>query len=250
MANINIALPDILDPVLSYLSRTLPQPLYFFLINVLSHCLALFTALFTLVSSLISTNPLSWDAQTILPPLITVLAAYLALVSFYRTTSWMLRTSIFFIKWGTIIGALMAGAGYFMGNAAGGGGNGVVSGLGGFVLDMINGQGQNAAGGSRRSQRSTRSFDKKKPKAWESFERHREWQYQENDAGADAHTIISEIASAAGKFVRESGWWSVAKTIVEGGMGEQVEAESAKGKGGRKQPPRKQKSKPGNSRSR
>jgi hypothetical protein len=262
MLNFNIPaatvdLPDFLDPMLSYLEDTLPSPVYSFFINFLSHALALLTALFSLVTSLISTNPSTWDAQKILPPLISIFAAYLALLSLYRTTSWMFRTTIFFIKWGAILGVLIAGAGWFIGNANGNdlGNYGVISTIGGFVLDTMFSQGQNAAGGTRSKSKSktrsrSRPAEKKKPKPWEPFKRHREWQHQDGapaDQAADAQKFIGDIVGAAGKVVRESGWWSIAKKIVEGTSGEDAEAEVA---GGRKQASRKAKSKDSSSRSR
>lgn len=228
----DIPLPAFLDPLLSYLDSVLPPPLYSFLITLMSQFLALFTALFSLITA-IPSKPWEWDAQTLLPPLITVLAAYLALLTMYRTATWMVRTSAWFIKWGTIIGALFAGAGWYMGNAnAVGalGGGGVISGLGGLILDMINGQGQNAAGGSRYKTRTqskaSRAHARKtgnRPKPWDSFEQHREWQYRENDAGDDGNDIqkvIGDIAGAAGRVVRESGWWEAAKSVVVGMGGE------------------------------
>ncbi|RDB25305.1 hypothetical protein Hypma_008054 [Hypsizygus marmoreus] len=255
----NGVLPDLLGPVVSYLADTLPPPLYTFLINFLSHCLALLAALYSLVISLASTHPLEWDAQSILPPIITVLAAYLALSSFYRTTSWMLRTTLWFVKWGTILGALTAGAGWYMGSANenGVGGYGVIPTLGNFVLDMINGQGQNAAGGSRsrsQKQRYRASPERKKPKPWDSFERHREWQYQETEGrvgNADAQTIINDIMGAASSAVKDSWWWSMTKSIVEGGLGEQTDGEGVNGNDRRKRSRKAQgKTKAGSSRSR
>lgn len=117
----DFTLPAFLDPVLDFLADHLPPPLYEFLLSLLSHTLALFSALISLIINLVRARPWEWDAQIILPPLITVLASYLALVSFYRTTSWMVRTGVWFVKWGTIIGALAAGAGYFMGTQGEGG---------------------------------------------------------------------------------------------------------------------------------
>ncbi|KAH7926691.1 hypothetical protein BV22DRAFT_986085, partial [Leucogyrophana mollusca] len=171
----DIPLPAFLDPLLDYLADQLPPPLYNFLLTFLSHVLALLTALVSLVASLISSKPWEWDAQTVLPPLITFLAAYLALVSLYRTTSWMFRTCLWFIKWGTIFGALTAGAGWYMGNQ--GGGRGIVTSLGGILLDMLNGQGQNAPGGTRAppQTRTKTETQKKRPKTWESFEKHQQW---------------------------------------------------------------------------
>ncbi|EST09175.1 hypothetical protein PSEUBRA_001124 [Kalmanozyma brasiliensis GHG001] len=54
-----------------------------------------------------SNNPSSW-ASTLLPPLITFFLAYFALVTAYRTVRSMLAVAWFGIKWGAIIGALIA----------------------------------------------------------------------------------------------------------------------------------------------
>ncbi|KAG5352210.1 hypothetical protein J132_09927 [Termitomyces sp. J132] len=217
MDHVNV--PDLLAPGLSYLSDTLPPPLYSFAINALSHILALCSATVNLISFLISRNPLEWDLQTLLPPLITLFAAYFALLSFYRTTTWMLRTSLFFIKWGTLFGILIAGTAWFMGNESSlGRYSGVVSTLGSFILNVMSGQGQKSTRYSRSDSR-TQGSEKRKPKAWDSFERHREWQYdqtQQDGAAADAQKVIDDIIGRAGKFARENGWWSVVKGIVEG----------------------------------
>ncbi|PBK95681.1 hypothetical protein ARMGADRAFT_894201, partial [Armillaria gallica] len=105
-----------LEPILSLLKEQLPPPVYSFIISMLSHCLAFCTAFYTLVGGLASTNPLQWNAQTVLPPLIAVFSAYFALLSLYRTTSWMLRTSFWFIKWGTIVAALIGASGWVFGS--------------------------------------------------------------------------------------------------------------------------------------
>lgn len=216
----DIPLPAFLDPLLAYLSDSLPEPVYSFLITLLSHLLALGTALYALFLSLLSTHPLQWDAQAVIPPMIALLTSYLAIVSLYRTTSWVFRTSLWFVKWGTIFGGLVAAASWFFfqqdGNALAG--RGLVAGLGSLVLNMMNGDGRNAAGGPRtRSQTSKSKTKLRKPKPWDSFEQHREWQYQENGHGADrgdAPDVFGNIMDAAGRVVKESGWWEVAKGLV------------------------------------
>ncbi|KAG5646267.1 hypothetical protein DXG03_003863 [Asterophora parasitica] len=245
MVYANAGLPDVLDPVLTYLADTLPPPLYSFLINAASHCLTLLTALFNLATALAQSNPLEWDTQKLLPPLITLFTAYFALVSFYRSTTWMIRTSVFFVKWGAIFGTFIGGAGWVIANANGNGAAlgdyGVISGLGSLILDFINGNGQNAAGGTRSRSRTQRararsSTEKRKPKPWDTFERHRDWQYQENHGdkeGADAQQVISNIIGTAGRVVKESGWWSIVRGVVEGGAQageENLENTSGKGK--------------------
>ncbi|KAJ7755720.1 hypothetical protein DFH07DRAFT_920425 [Mycena maculata] len=213
-------LPAFLDPLLSYLSDSLPEPVYSFLITLLSHLLALGTAVYALFLSLLSTHPLQWDAQTVLPPLIALLTSYLAIVSLYRTTTWMFRTSLWFVKWGTILGGIAAAASWLLFQQDGNGlaGRGLVAGLGGLVLNMMNGEGRNAASRPR-SQTKKPKPRLSKPKPWDSFEQHREWQFQENGGGAegrDAQDVLGNIMDAAGQAARESGWWQVAKGLIIG----------------------------------
>ncbi|KAG1751611.1 uncharacterized protein EDB91DRAFT_1196260, partial [Suillus paluster] len=219
-----IPLPAFLDPLLDLLAEQLPPSLYSFLVSFLSHALALFTALVSLISSLISSKPWQWDAQTIIPPLISFLAAYLALVSLYRTTSWMIRTSIWFIKWGIIFGALTAGLGWYMGNQNVGVGNrSIVSSLGGFMWDVLNGQGQHTPDTQRSSRtpktRSQPKSNDRPRKPWESFEKHKQWQHKDHDGnqeGNDAQKIMSNIVEAANRVLVEGGWWDVARGIFDG----------------------------------
>ncbi|KII92494.1 hypothetical protein PLICRDRAFT_37265 [Plicaturopsis crispa FD-325 SS-3] len=250
----DIPLPQFLDPVLDYLSANLPPSLYSFLLTLLSHALALFTALFNLLISLASSHPSEWDLQTVLPPLISFLAAYLALVSLYRTTSWMFRTAVFFVKWGTIIAALAAGAGWYMGTNGGNGvgrgaGGGLASGLGGLFMDMMNGQGQN---NPRARSQSSRTREKPRPKPWESFQTHQDWQYQENDdvdeGGNGAQKILGDLMGV----MREGGWWEAAKSFVDAHTGpdDREDGNSDGTETRRKQPPRKAKTKGRNSRQR
>lgn len=214
----DIPLPAFLDPFFDFLADRLPAPLYSFLITLFSHSLALFTALLSLLSSLYSSKPWEWDAQTIVPPLISFLAAYLALVSLYRTTSWMVRTSIWFVKWGTILGALTAGMGWYIGTQnAGIGSKGIISSLSGFVLDMLNGQGQDAQRLPRTPRTRTPRKSSDRPKPWESFDKHKQWQYQDgNQEGNDAQNIMSDIMKAATRVLAESGWWDVARGVFDG----------------------------------
>jgi len=230
-------LPAFLGPLLSYLSDVLPPPLYSFLIDVLSHCLAFITALLTLLSSFLSIHPSQWDAQTVLPPLITVIAAYLGLIAFYRTTSWMFRTTIWFIKWGTILGVLAAGAGWIAGHFGSSvGPYGVVSELGRFLFGTITRSVENGSGSSRsRSQRNNAGSSHKKPKSWESFQRHREWRSQKRREGRaqdpDARELMNDIFNAAGRVLKESGWWGIlGQGTSEGGSQKPVNRKDPPGK--------------------
>lgn len=198
-------LPEVFDPVLDYVASLLPPPadqlVDRVLVPLLARGWALGQSLYALAAYMLGTDPSSWDAQQILPPLITLLGAYLAIISFYRTTSWMVRTSIWFVKWGSILGALAGGAGYLAGQQANGRGldlHGGVTGLahsvGGIVWDLINSPSAPTGGqagrtskkrtSKRRSQRAKKGTSgsgaapaneapKAKPGAWDSFDSHR-----------------------------------------------------------------------------
>jgi hypothetical protein len=169
------------------------------------------------------------------------------------------------MKWGTILGALVAGAGWVATQAGGGGGgggvgqaggSGMMSFLGGLILDAINGRGQNAAGGSRaRSRSRTQPQSRTRPNAWEPFQQQQQQQRQtrsqrttnanrnernnERTEGGDGvvQGIIESIVGAA----ERGGWLDAARSAMDGFQnvgraGGDVEA-------GRKQPTRKAKAK-------
>ncbi|KAJ8077026.1 hypothetical protein PM082_001449 [Marasmius tenuissimus] len=211
----DIPLPVFLDPLLDYLQDNLPRPVYSFIITFASHCLAVVSASLTLISALLRTDPSQWNAQTILPPLIAFLAAYFALLSLYRTTSWMVRTSFWFIKWGTILGILFGGTSWIMaggGNAVGA--PGVASVVGGLILDMLNGDGGNERARGRSGGGNTQR--KPRPKAWDNFQAHQEWQYDERSTQTgDAQVVIEEILASA----RDSGFWNAMKGAMNAFQG-------------------------------
>lgn len=207
-------LPAILDPLLNYLDEYLPPALYSFITSFLAHSLALLTAFIYLVSSLLASRPWEWDVQTIIPPLISFLAAYLALVSLYRTTSWMFRTMFWFVKWGTILAFLAAGAGWYMGNhEANGGGRGLMLRLGTALLSALDGDGRNGAG-ARFPETTPRTSKRRTERPWESFKD--QWQNREDNptqARDDAQRIMSNIMAAANRISIEGGWWDAAKGV-------------------------------------
>lgn len=111
------------------------------------------------------------------------------------------------------------------------------SGISALVMDLINGQGLNAAGGARSSRkRKTRSAkgkaDKPPPKIWESFKQRQEWQYQENEAagGTDIEGIVKEFMSSAAEAVTDKWWWSIAKSAVGFGNDEEPEEQAGRTK--------------------
>ncbi|KIP02932.1 hypothetical protein PHLGIDRAFT_95415 [Phlebiopsis gigantea 11061_1 CR5-6] len=230
----NPGLPELFDPLLDFLSSKLPPQLYDIADTLLTHTYSLASSLFVLIRTLASNSPFQLDAQQILPPLITLFAAYLALVSFYRTTGWMIRTAFAFVKWGFILSTLGAAAGYFLANAnvdgAGNGlgaalGGGLLPTLGGLLLGLSNPDQQNAASRNRRSRPRTSSGTgsgtqrKDRPKAYGSWDKHKDWQYKEqayhqggDGEGANVQKILGDI----GRAVQESGWWDAAKGAMDG----------------------------------
>ncbi|KAI0321058.1 hypothetical protein OF83DRAFT_413852 [Amylostereum chailletii] len=238
----DFALPEFVDPFLDYLSNVLPPPVYSFILNLSSHALALAAATLRLSQALVASKPWEWDAQTVLPPLITLLAAYLALVSAYRTATWMVRTFIFFIKWGTILSALVGGAGWYIaqqraqGNDLGGWGQ---SGFTGVLFDVLAGK------AGQTSSPRTRSSSPR-PKAHESFERHREWQYeQDQEAKTGSADDVQKFVDQIVDKVTEGTWFGMAKGLV-GSFAQGRQAEDGEGKDGRQrrqQPRRKAKAK-------
>ncbi|KAI8994076.1 hypothetical protein BD414DRAFT_481353 [Trametes punicea] len=236
-------LDNVLDPIFTFLSSVLPPQVYAIVESLITHSLTLLTALFKFVLTLVHAD--SWDAQKILPPLITLLAAYLALVSFYRTTGWMIRTAFWCVKWGGILGILAAGAGYFMGNAHANGDNGVGNPFNGGVLSMLgsalmgmlnegsqdthrprstrNSGTRTGTSGPRTRQQTRQQKAQARPKAWDSWDKHREWQYNAEAAGRDDASRMSEgvqetVQKVVG-VVQEAigtGWWETVKNVVEG----------------------------------
>jgi len=167
MENINVQpqdLPAFLDPFLDFLAERLPPSLFDAVYVLLSYGLLLISATFSFLSSLPSWKPWEWDAQRILPPIISILVAYYAILSVYRTTGWMMRMTFRLMEWGVILGLIGAGVGWYMGT------NGGQSSLFGAARDEAaphEGQGR-----TRRDQ----------PRAWEPFGAHNQWRYDEREA--------------------------------------------------------------------
>jgi hypothetical protein len=180
-------LPDFIDPLLAYLESILPGPVYAVLLTSCSHVLALSTALLSLLSS----SPSTWTAQSIIPPIITILAAYLALSGIYRT----IRFALWFAKWGTLLAALMGGVAWFMS---------------GGVTSLL------TQGGGGRTPKSSPS----RLRAWDSWARHDEYRHQrppQLQTGVDdMRKFVQELAGAAGRVYAQSGdWWATAKGVAD-----------------------------------
>ena len=231
MANVDlpqIPLLDFLNPLFSYISSCLPPPVYNALLTLLTHGLAFFSALLGLGTALITTNPSDWDAQRIIPPLITLLAAYFALTSAVRTATWFVRTTAWLIKWGIITVAVSAALAWCLGTGSGGGA--IVPGLIGMVSDMLNGRWQDAAAGASAASRSSYQRSKPRPRPWDSFEQHREWQFEEdqrnaaNSASSAAH--VQQFVAGALNRARDGNWLSIARGALQSSFGHEQTGES------------------------
>jgi hypothetical protein len=233
-------LPELLDPVLDYLAAVLPPPFYSTFETLLAHAYTLATSLSALVLSLSKSiidsrgGPLmdrledwwdSLDATVILPPLITLLAAYLALVSFYRTSKWMIRTMFAFVKWGFILTTLGTAAGWYLANAnvggaeAGGangvGALGVFQTVGGLVNEFLEGHQAQQQHRASRSKSNTRSKTKARPKAYDAWDKHQDWQYSEQQVEGGEGSAFAEVQKVVGSMLMgDGGWW---KNLAQGG---------------------------------
>lgn len=217
-------------PFLKFIAAYLPTSLYPPLLTLLSHLFATATTVSRLWDSLFSQNPTDWNIQAFLPAIISILAVYLALASLYRTTSWVLRTSFWFIKWGTIISILLAGASYYMRNDAAVENRGIIPDIGRYMVNIANG-GQGSKDWGKVKSRQKR---KQKPKVWESFERLYEWQ-EVNNAQVESDNLMSMIAGAVDHILEKSEWWTVVKNSW-GNSEEHSEGGFSKNSNSRKSP--------------
>lgn len=193
------ALPPLISSFFDYLRATLPSPLYSFAIGVFAHAYTAATALVTLLTSLIRENPLDWRAEAILPPIITIFVAYLALASLYRTASWAIRLSLFFLKWGTLIGVAMAIAGYLAGQGTGIAPNQRRGGAADVFSNMF--------GGTSNHKRQPNHRRKERPKPWQEWEFRHEPPNSQSNVGAQQ--LMDSIVGAA-EGVLGGKWWSAA----------------------------------------
>ncbi|KAH8828534.1 hypothetical protein DL96DRAFT_1799600 [Flagelloscypha sp. PMI_526] len=180
------ALPAFLDPLFD----SLPEPLRHFAITFLAHSFALIMA-------------------NLLPPIITLLAAYLALLSLYRTTTWTFRLVFWFIKWGGLFGILMALVGWTLGSNSLSSfvNTGTLYSIGSLVWGLLNDQSERQRGSSRpntRSQTRSRTAPRagERPSVWDSFDRHREWQDRRNaEAGEASSDVVQDVVDLAEKYL-------------------------------------------------
>lgn len=132
----------------------------------------------------------SFNLHTLLPPLISILTIYFALISLYRTTTFFVRSTMFIMKWGILIGISGAALGY--------------------VADtlMPNSLGIFNQGATRRSSSRLR------PRIWDTFEEHQRWREglpegnpYTADAGKVAREMVEKFVDATQQAVNQAGWW-------------------------------------------
>ncbi|KAF8626866.1 hypothetical protein AX15_004684 [Amanita polypyramis BW_CC] len=210
---------DLLGSLLDYLADRLPPPIYSLFFALISRSLAYLSSLITCIVALGSFRPFHSNPQDILPPLITLLCAYLALLTAYRTTAWVIRTVIWFFKWGLILGIIFTGVGWYLRDTTGG--QGSVAHIQ-SLLDAINSHVPKTPSGTESASGAPKTrFDPKPPHAWDSFESHTRWrednQQNANKNEVNPERLMKSIIDITGGLLEQGGqWWKVAKSIMDG----------------------------------
>ena len=176
------------EPYLELLQSVVPPQIYSLITTSLSYTLQLLNTLFNVIAV---TSPLS-APYTIIPAVLTILCAYLALSSLYRTVMF----AFWFVKWGVILGALFSLAGWVNSGAP-------VQ----LLANLVPAAMENKSGSSR-------------PKSWESWSTHDQYKQaqksqREKDA-EEAQKFIQNVIDTAGDVYQKSGnWWETAKGVYE-----------------------------------
>jgi len=122
------------------------------------------------------------------------------------------------VKWGIIAAALSAAAAWLFSLSANAGG--IVPGLTATVLDMLYGpelqQDRDATPGKGGARRPVRP----RPQAWDSFDQHWEWQFEEQQWNAadpvnPAAHVQQFVANALDRAREGSSWMSIARTALQ-----------------------------------
>lgn len=179
---------DVVEPYLRLLQSVVPPQIYSLITTSFSYGLQLLNTLFNVISV---TSPLS-APSTIIPALLTILCAYLALSSLYRTV----KFAFWFAKWGIILGALFSLAGWVNSGA-----------LAQILANLVPAAMENKSGSSR-------------PKSWESWSTHnqykREQKTERQKDAEEAQKFVQNVIDTAGSAYQKSGnWWEVAKGVYE-----------------------------------
>lgn len=217
-------LVDVAQQWVSTFHDTLPKSLLMILDPIYSNLASLAAKCYSVTDASVMDVFASFNLQTLLPPVISILTIYFALVSLYHTTTFFVRSTVFLLKWGTLIGVSAAALGYvanmFRPNS----------------FDIFN------QGEARRP-----PFRSARPRVWDTFEEHRRWrenQREENPYAADAGRItretVEKFIDATQQMANQAGWWGTlsefaAKTFVGDNAADPVKKrrkkKDAKGKG-------------------
>jgi len=118
------------DALLDFLEVYLPPAIYDTIFTLLDYLLMAFTSLNSgfayFLRSAGGDQPNGQDGyndaiQALLPPVLSVIAIYFAVLSAYHTAASFVRTTVWLVKWGIILGVIAAGTGFFAGRGAGDG---------------------------------------------------------------------------------------------------------------------------------
>jgi len=180
---------DLVEPWFRLLQSVVPPQIYSLITTSLSYALKLLNTSFSIIAA---TSPLS-APNTIIPALLTIFCAYLALSSLYRTVMF----AFWFVKWGIILSALFTFAGWVNSGAPAQ-----------FLANLVPAAVENKSGGSGR------------PKSWESWSTHdrykRERKTQGEKDAEEAQKFIQNVIDTAGSVYQKSGnWWETAKGVYE-----------------------------------
>ncbi|KAH6914170.1 hypothetical protein BKA70DRAFT_1260582 [Coprinopsis sp. MPI-PUGE-AT-0042] len=217
----------LLDPVFDYLEENLPPSAYSTLLSVCSYAMALFMIGAQVVGHLLA----KWNWEAILPPVMTLFAAYMALTGFYRTTSWTFRLVIFCMKWGSILGTFMVGAGWLA--ALNGNGQQDVAEnlgkLGSRAAGWLSGNGQ--ANRATTRPRSTRKQGTKQSRPWDTKKPNYPHERAVQPELEEVQKIIQNIVQQGDQMFEGNWWWEMGKGVLGGGS--QVQEQPRKKQQGR-----------------
>lgn len=173
-------MPFDLDSALDTLSSYLPQPV----VNVLWF---IFDTLWSLVPA-----SSQWNTQNALPLLFSLFAIYFTLASIYRTASFAFRAFFFFVKWGALIAAVA------------------------FVLSWVSGDGAGEV--SAGAGRARRPGLGKRPKPWDTFDKHAEYNKQwraQASYEARVHRAEAEEGRRLVQGVMDYVWSTAQRFVVD-----------------------------------
>jgi len=127
--------------------------------------------------------------------------------------------AVWMIKWSVFIGATFALIGWIFGDE-------IVTSQVDLVLNAIGDSGvwkrgyRNDNAGMRTRQRTRKPYPKRRPRAWDSFHQHREWQVAvDHDAASDGSMDVREIIAGVYETLKDGWWKAVGKEAVKDSAG-------------------------------